>query len=151
MEASTTIRNMLAGNKIVVPDYQRAYSWDIDPQITTFLQDLEEFYDSSAEYYLGHFLFEKRSDAEFAVVDGQQRITTIVIFLSALFKRLKKIRSLKDEEQKIFEDIIKRDSTYRFETVSYDNQTFKDYVIDQTKEVKKNRSRKYSKQYLLGV
>ena len=128
MEASTTIRNMLAGNKIVVPDYQRAYSWDIrddadnesDPflQVDTFLKDLEEFYDSSAKYYFGHFLFEKNSDAEFAVVDGQQRITTIVIFLSALFKRLQEIRSLKDEkEQKIFEGIIKRGSTYRFKTV----------------------------------
>ena len=28
MEAFTTIRSMLAGNKIVVPAYQRAYSWE---------------------------------------------------------------------------------------------------------------------------
>jgi len=28
MEASTTINKMLAGNKIFVPTYQRAYSWD---------------------------------------------------------------------------------------------------------------------------
>ena len=136
MEASTTIRNMLAGNKIVVPDYQRAYSWDTDDQVATFLQDLEEFYESSAEYYLGHFLFEKRLDSAFAVVDGQQRIATIVIFLSALFKQLQEIRALSEKEQETFEDIIKRNSTYRFETVSYDNLIFKDYVIDQTKKDK---------------
>lgn len=28
MEASTTIRKMMAGNKIVATAYQRAYSWD---------------------------------------------------------------------------------------------------------------------------
>jgi len=28
MEASTTIKQMLAGNKIFVPTYQRAYSWE---------------------------------------------------------------------------------------------------------------------------
>ena len=140
MEASTTIRNMLAGNKIVVPDYQRAYSWDTGDQVSTFLQDLEEFCVSSAKYYkyyFGHFLFEKMPDAEFAVVDGQQRITTIVIFLSALFKRLQEIRPLSEKEQETFEDIIKRNSTYRFETVQYDNLIFKDYVIDQSKEVEK--------------
>ena len=30
MEASTTIKQMLAGNKIFVPTYQRAYSWDTE-------------------------------------------------------------------------------------------------------------------------
>ena len=30
MEASTTINKMLAGNRIFVPTYQRAYSWDTE-------------------------------------------------------------------------------------------------------------------------
>ncbi len=72
----------------------------------------------------------------FGVIDGQQRLTTIVIFLSALFKRLRTIRELTETEQEIFEDIIKRNSTYHFETVDYDKQLFKDYVIDQTKKDK---------------
>ena len=29
MEAKTNIRKMLAGNSIFVPDYQRAYSWEV--------------------------------------------------------------------------------------------------------------------------
>jgi len=50
MEASTTIRKMMAGNKIVVPTYQRAYSWDTpfpksdrNTQTNVFLEDLEEY------------------------------------------------------------------------------------------------------------
>ena len=145
MESSTTIKDMLAGNKIFIPNYQRAYSWDIElennkapKQINTFLTDLEEYNQSStkSKYYFGHFLFEEKSEKVFGVIDGQQRLTTIIIFLSALFSCLKNIRELTEYEEEIFEDIIKRKSTYRFETVIYDNQLFKDYVIDQTKKDK---------------
>jgi hypothetical protein len=143
MKASTTIEQMLAGNRIFVPNYQRAYSWDTElensnspKQINVFLSDLEDYNKSSTEspYYFGHFLFEDKEDKKFGVIDGQQRMTTIVIFLSALFSRLKQIRPLNEDEQEIFEDIIKRNSTYRFETVDYDDRFFKDYVIDQIKK-----------------
>jgi len=143
MEASTTIRKVLAGNKIFVPNYQRAYSWDTEfdsskmpKQVNTFLSDLEDYNKSStkSKYYFGHFLFEEKVDNEFEVIDGQQRLTTIVIFLSALFARLRQIRQLKETEKEIFEDIIKRNSTIRFATVDYDNQLFIDYVIEQNKK-----------------
>ena len=137
---------MLAGNRIFVPTYQRAYSWDTEleksnspKQVNTFLSDLEDYNKSSTKsrYYFGHFLFEEKNEKQFGIIDGQQRMTTIVIFLSALFNRLKQIRPLKETEQETFEDIIKRNSTYRFETVDYDKQLFKDYVIDQIKKDKK--------------
>jgi hypothetical protein len=141
MEASTTIRKMMTGNKIVVPVYQRAYSWDTpieksdrNTQTDVFLSDLEEYSRSNANtpYYFGHFLFEEKNQ-EFNVIDGQQRLTTIVIFLSALFSKLKTIRSLSEEEEVCFEDMVKRRSAIRFSTVDYDNQLFIDYVIEQTK------------------
>ena len=143
MEASTTIKKMLAGNRIFVPSYQRAYSWDTETdsakskkQTNVFLDDLEDYNKSSANtpYYFGHFLFEEKPDDIFGVIDGQQRLTTIIIFLSALFGRLKSIRELKEGEIKIFEDIVKRKTEYRFSTVDYDDQLFRDYVIDQTKK-----------------
>jgi hypothetical protein len=141
VEASTTIRKMMAGNKIVVPSYQRAYSWDTpvektdrNTQTDVFLSDLEEYRKSNAKspYYFGHFLFEERNQ-EFNVIDGQQRLTTIVIFLSALFAKLKTIRNLSEQEEVCYEDMIKRRSAIRFSTVDYDNRLFIDYVIEQTK------------------
>lgn len=141
MEASTTIRKMMAGNKIVVPAYQRAYSWDTpmdksdrNTQTDVFVSDLEEYSRSNAisPYYFGHFLFEEKTQ-HFNVIDGQQRLTTIVIFLSALFAKLKSIRTLSEEEEVCYEDMVKRRSAIRFSTVDYDNQVFIDYVIDQNK------------------
>jgi len=146
METSTTIKQMLAGNRIFVPAYQRAYSWDTEvdkikppKQVNEFLSDLIDYNMSSTKtrFYFGHFLFEEKDKTTFGVIDGQQRLTTIVIFLSALFNRLKQIRSLKETEQETFEDMIKRNSTYRFDTVDYDKQLFRDYVIDQIKKDKK--------------
>lgn len=146
MEASTTIRQMLAGNIIHVPAYQRAYSWETagieksEPpkHVNVFFSDLEDHNKSKSNYYFGHFLFEEKGDNKFGVIDGQQRLTTIIIFLSALFHELKLKNNpsgeLREDEQTAFEDIIKRRSSYRFKTVDYDNQLFKDYVIDQTKK-----------------
>ena len=132
---------MMAGNKIIVPSYQRAYSWDtptekVDKNTHTdvFLTDLEEYYKSntSSPYYFGHFLFEEK-DKFFYVIDGQQRLTTIVIFLSALFTKLKVLRDLTEDEEVCYEDMVRRRGTIRFSTVDYDNQLFIDYVIEQTR------------------
>lgn len=143
MEASTTVRKMLAGNHIFVPAYQRAYSWDTEideskpfKQVNTFLSDLEDYQRSStkSKYYFGHFLFEERAESTFGVIDGQQRLTTIVIFLSALFQKIKSIRDLTEEEIIIKEDMIVRGSSiYRFVTVDYDKQLFIDCIINQEK------------------
>lgn len=148
MKASTYIKKVFQGNKLFVPDYQRAYSWETEVEnnkppkhINVFLSDLEEYNKSktistTSKYYFGHFLFEKKSENKFGVIDGQQRLTTIIIFLSSVFNRLKNIRKLSEVEQETYEDIIKRNSTYRFATVEYDNPLFKDYVIDKLKKDK---------------
>lgn len=79
---------MLSRKSIVVPNYQRAYSWETDltdksqKQVNTFLSDLQDYVNSqtSTPYYLGHFLFKKNGEYCYDVIDGQQRLTTIIIF-----------------------------------------------------------------------
>lgn len=132
---------MVQYNKIFVPDYQRAYSWDTEENdkqnkhVNTFLVDLEDYLKSKVDtpYYFGHFLYEKIDEDSFAIIDGQQRLTTIVIFICAIFRRISKERELSEQEQELFEDLVKRGSTYKFSTVHYDNQLFRDYVINAKK------------------
>lgn len=142
MDSLTNISRMLSGNNIYVPNYQRAYSWDteFDPnktarQVNTFLIDLQDYIksDSSSRYYFGHFLFEEKSETRFGIIDGQQRLTTITIFIAALFSRLKKLRILTDEEDFAYKSMIKVGQVCHFSTVDYDNQLFKDYIINQIK------------------
>lgn len=72
-----------------VPSYQRAYAWRKDEQLKQFLTDLEE-QPRGKDYYLGHFLLERHHPTKphFNVIDGQQRMTTAVIFFSALAQEL---------------------------------------------------------------
>ncbi len=142
METSTNILRMLSNNSIFVPNYQRAYSWEVElypgkaaRQVDTFLCDLQDYIKSqtTSPYYFGHFLFEKSTNNRFGIIDGQQRLTTITIFVVALFRRLKEIRNLTIEEDFLYKNMIKVGEHYNFSTVDYDNQLFKDYVINQTK------------------
>ena len=75
----------------------------------------------------------KKSETCFGIIDGQQRLTTITIFIAALFNRLKELRILTDEEDFAYKSMIKVGQVYHFSTVDYDNQLFKDYIINQIK------------------
>lgn len=71
----------------MIPVYQRNYAWEED-EITALIKDV---YDSlnkgnNAPYYIGTLVTFKRGDAEYEVIDGQQRLTTIYIILKVLGK-----------------------------------------------------------------
>lgn len=135
MDTSTNVNQTLSGNKIFVPTYQRAYSWE-DKQTKQFLVDLQDYVEShtASSYYFGHFLFEEKGNRDFAIIDGQQRLTTIIIFVSAIYKRLEElVGKLSDDDVSLYGTLVKVGQTYRFSTVDYDNQLFRDYVIDKVK------------------
>lgn len=123
---------------IKVPDYQRAYSWD-DTQIEQFLLDIKEYIDKKGiNYYIGHFLFEKKDNEKIGyVIDGQQRLTTIIIFLSSVFEKIEKLNNgeLSAEELNIYKSIIEENGKIKFSTVDYDNKLFKERVIGREKGV----------------
>jgi uncharacterized protein with ParB-like and HNH nuclease domain len=83
--------------KYTIPDYQRPYSWTIDEAIQLY-EDINEAIDlNTQEYFIGSvILIKKPNEAVYEVVDGQQRITTISLMLSAI------IKSLNDESQKTY-------------------------------------------------
>ncbi len=135
MDASTNIRQMLSDKNIFVPIYQRAYSWE-DKQTRQFLADLQDYVEShtTSSYYFGHFLFEENGNRSFAIIDGQQRLITITIFISAIYSRLKELtESLSEDDQFLYGTLVKVGQTYRFSTVDYDDQLFRDYVINKVK------------------
>ena len=70
---------------LVVPDYQRHYSWERE-EFEVFWQDLTSFaWDDSAQtstYFLGAIILVKETELE--ILDGQQRIATLTILLSSL-------------------------------------------------------------------
>lgn len=64
-----------------VPPYQRNYSWK-EEQIETLFNDIK---DEDSGYYVGNFIVTADpSDRSENVIDGQQRLTTITLFLLAI-------------------------------------------------------------------
>lgn len=85
--------------KFVIPAYQRAYSWR-ERECRELWLDLHRAAKSGANHFMGTFLYsvENGGEAEagapnelrrLAVVDGQQRLTTITLIIVALVRHLR--------------------------------------------------------------
>lgn len=78
------IGHLLADRYIMVPPYQRAYSWTGE-QIEELLRDLSDaMREKEAEYFLGTVVLTKHQAGQHAVIDGQQRLATISILICAI-------------------------------------------------------------------
>lgn len=80
-----SIRDLLGKHCFYVPDYQRSYSWKSE-NIDEFLDDLFNIVHSSqadARHFMGAITMAKGTEQPNAVdlIDGQQRMTTIFLFL----------------------------------------------------------------------
>lgn len=118
--------------KFEIPSYQRAYSWT-NKEINQFIEDIKN---AENQYYLGHFLFEHKEDNTLYVIDGQQRLTTSIIFFSVLRKELEERKNQGESISINLDDITDyylkdiRKSTQKFKTVKDDNNFFLEEVID---------------------
>jgi hypothetical protein len=77
---------LFMGNTTVsVPSFQRNYSWTRD-QIDQFLIDVYESAESNQPHFWGPVVFLRlpNEESNLQVIDGQQRLTTSIIFLSIL-------------------------------------------------------------------
>lgn len=83
---SKTILNLFEGSThYQVPNYQRPYSWDTE-RVETLWDDLFTAYqEGMEEYFLGSLILIRNDDNKrLDIVDGQQRITTLMILFCAL-------------------------------------------------------------------
>ncbi|HBK23122.1 MAG TPA: hypothetical protein DDZ60_11630 [Planktothrix sp. UBA10369] len=83
----------MQGTKFIIPDYQRPYKWDLE-KCEILWQDLTGFFEErtvSEEYYLGTVVTCKNDESgkiEIEVIDGQQRITSLLLLLRAFYSKL---------------------------------------------------------------
>jgi hypothetical protein len=96
------------GNSYHVPLYQRGYAWSGDEEVKQLLEDLElAFAERPDEFYLlGQAIFCKSEDGSWEVVDGQQRLTTLFLFLTLSWIRLSEAKSNFDFNTRAFVDTI---------------------------------------------
>ena len=81
--------NDLLGESFAIPSYQRGYRWT-ERQVRELLDDLHEFERTRNErpkesfYCLQPVVVMPREEGEWEVIDGQQRLTTLLLVLNTL-------------------------------------------------------------------
>lgn len=74
----------------IIPEYQRAYSWNID-NCDKLWQDINDFVESESKdrYFFGTIIINcQDEDTKYGLIDGQQRTTTFLLLLKALLIRI---------------------------------------------------------------
>src|SRR6056297_734576 len=91
--ANQTYRQLM-GNGLVyrVPRFQRDYSWT-DQEWDDLWVDIQELLSPEGEpaHYMGYLVLQSHNNKAFDIIDGQQRITTLSLFVLALLNNLKKL------------------------------------------------------------
>lgn len=90
----------------VIPKYQREYTWT-EEKVMTLISDI-----NNRDKFLGNIILNK-IDNYYEIVDGQQRITTIILILIALFNinKISSSTSLSEEQRDIICYIYKDNHT----------------------------------------
>lgn len=76
-----SLREVLKGHFFFIPRFQRPYSWTRENVEELWEDAIQE---STDEYFIGSMVVYPHGDDAVAVVDGQQRLATIMMFLCAL-------------------------------------------------------------------
>ena len=86
----------------LIPDYQRPYAWG-EKECQTLWDDLflfafpdndcDKFNSESDEYFLGPIVTFKNEEGKMEIIDGQQRLTTLMLLLRAFYEKYGSMRN----------------------------------------------------------
>jgi hypothetical protein len=128
---TTSVGSLLSGDFFFrVPEYQRPFSWD-DDNFDDLISDLVNA-SQEQEYFLGTLVLHNRADlGHYDIVDGQQRLTSIMILLACLRDLVesesykKPLREKIEQPETVVDGIPKK---VRLEVK--DRQIFAEMVVD---------------------
>lgn len=148
MKNLVTLQQLFENSVFKIPNYQRGYSWESQHR-EDLLEDLESIHNK--RHYTGTIVLKEENEikgfgetyTKYSIVDGQQRITTLLIFLKIIIKELELIND--DESSKIAENIgnryIKYDgpqgNIYKLELDDDNNFYFKETIIEDKGDIER--------------
>ena len=99
-----TVKALLSDNRanFLIPDYQRPYAWE-EKECQTLWDDLFAFaipegdhrkFARNDEYFLGPIVTFTNENEQQEVIDGQQRIITLVLLLRAFYTKYGQVRDV---------------------------------------------------------
>lgn len=140
---TTTYMELIGNGKShCVPPYQRDYSWSEENWEDLWNDIVELMPNSQDNHYMGALVVQGKSDREFLVIDGQQRLTTLSLFALAVISKLNTMAeqgtdpdSNKERAQQLRNRFIgEKDPASLTETTrlllnNTDNDFYQDYLV----------------------
>jgi uncharacterized protein with ParB-like and HNH nuclease domain len=140
-------------NEIIyrIPKYQREYTWNKNQWNSLF----DDILENEKGYFLGSIICVNKSDDTLAtqsleVIDGQQRLTTILLLFCAIYSKLNERKEILNEDQK--NDLFNLKKRVVFKTKSRffpqeQNKNSEDYfsLLDEIKILEGAKKSKYAK------
>lgn len=149
-------------DRYIIPSYQRHYSWTMEECKQLYDDVLEAFESNTDSYFLGNIvLAEGEKDDRPEVVDGQQRLITLWLYLKSLcilqpnnnrLKRMIQVESYEEENtsdylSKISSDVFEVKDQMQIDEVLRKSVNDYEAVYDQYSEKNENLNYKsYTKQ-----
>lgn len=157
--------------KFVIPEYQRGYSWSIN-ECDKLWQDIEGYIASSEvnesgkkdPYFFGTIIADcsDTNNNLICLIDGQQRTTTFILLLKALFMRIQELlpnishsdeteallSGLKERRNQIIDILYKKDEDNRHEIINDWTQA-KDISLLENKSINELQEYKLELQKIL--
>lgn len=133
----TDIKNIneLLNMRINIPDYQRPYKWTIKNidellgDISTAINDAER-YNGSFKYRIGTIILHENEHRVFDVVDGQQRIISLLLIKQCIQPEFKSPLFQKEFSNKVTQTNIHNNYLFIREWFSLKNKEDKNNLID---------------------
>ena len=120
-----TLEIFFTGKYFRIPNYQRDYTWDVS-NVDDLIDDVIESIETETNHYIGTFILSRVGDEKvFNVVDGQQRLTTLIMLINESLLQLGTER-----EQTIYGDkFVRSDQEWRLLLLN-DNSKFFQSLLD---------------------
>jgi uncharacterized protein with ParB-like and HNH nuclease domain len=150
----------------LIPDYQRPYAWE-EAQCQTLWDDIFSFafpdnnyenFNKDEEYFLGSIVTFENENHKKEVIDGQQRLTTLMLLLRAFYSKFGKMQdnNSKNTRERIAQCLWKTDEFGEADLnklkidseVATDNDKDEFLEILRTGLVTKDQKSNYAKNYI---
>jgi uncharacterized protein with ParB-like and HNH nuclease domain len=131
-----SLSSVFSQSYFVIPDYQRDYAWK-ESNVDDLLDDVDFVYRQNnnkqgreeLDHYFGTLVLEERGSVEptdfedydvYGIVDGQQRLATVAICISAIIDEMSNIAAINEISGDISSTIIDRKSNIEGKYIQYE-------------------------------
>ena len=158
-----TLCALLQGKIFKIPDYQRGYAWE-EKQLKDLIEDIDALVEDwpKGTHYAGTIvtfkvpapeelenktcLYNRKNAEVFDVVDGQQRLTSVILYLSVIIRALKGKEAAYDHE--VAEFLYDGANVYRL-TLNNDTQNLFTQLLEKGEPIALNDGKDTPHQILL--